>query len=104
MHVGDDHAHDGQALELLGEDLFPLGAAAVAGHTAVDHGPAVASAGAVIEAVAQQPEVDVVQRKGQAHAYPFDAWRHFQAAAGRGQFVCQRVVDFMFKQIHGGRR
>jgi hypothetical protein len=24
MHVGDDHAQDGQALELIGEHLFPL--------------------------------------------------------------------------------
>ena len=41
-------------------------------------------------AVTQQPEVDVVQRKGQAHAQPEHAGRHLGGLAGSRQVLAQR--------------
>src|SRR5690606_19293651 len=44
-------------------------------HAGVDHGPA----GLVVD----RPQVDVVQREGQRHAYPVHAGRHLDRAATR---------------------
>jgi hypothetical protein len=44
--------------------------------------------------VAQQPQVDVVQREGQGHADPAHAGRELDGGAGRGQGVAQRVLQF----------
>jgi hypothetical protein len=98
MHVGDDHAHDRQALQLGLEDLLPLGPRLVARDAAVDHGPALDAA----VVVAQQPEVDVVERERQPHPDPAHAGRHFEGLAGGGQGVAEGVVEFAFEQIHVG--
>ncbi|MCY1552667.1 hypothetical protein D9M68_890770 [compost metagenome] len=63
---------------------------------AVDHRPALDA----VDRVAQQPEVDVVQRKGQPHADPAHAGRDFQCFAGGGQGVAQGVVEFAFEEVH----
>ncbi|MNZ99383.1 hypothetical protein D3C78_1187040 [compost metagenome] len=101
MHVGDDDPYDGQPFELRGEDLFPLGTAGVSGHAAVDNGPAFALAAAVVETVAQQPEIDVVECERQPHANPLDAGSDLQAAARLGHELTKGVMDFVFKQVHG---
>jgi hypothetical protein len=55
-----------------------------------------------IDAVAQQPQVDVVQRKGQGHANPFNAGCHLQRATAVGQGVAQWVMELHFQFVHGG--
>jgi hypothetical protein len=96
VHVGDDDAQDRQALQLGLEDLLPLRARLGVVDAAVDHRPA----GHAVQGVAQQPEVDVVERKGQPHADPAHAGRHFHGFAGLGQRVAQGVVEFAFEEVH----
>ena len=93
VHVGDQHAQDGQAVQLVGKHLRPGGARFGVVDAGVDHRPAVAA----VDAVAQQPEVDVIQRKGQHHAQPLDARRHADGAALRRQLVGQGVVQGTFE-------
>jgi hypothetical protein len=50
----------------------------------------------VVHLIAQQPQVDVVQRKGQHHANPFNARCNFHGAALIGQSITQRVVELLF--------
>ena len=93
VHVGADHAQHRQALQFVGEDLIPMRARGRVGDAAVHDGPA---GGAVLH-IAQQPQVDVVQRKGQAHAQPSHAGCQFQRAAGLGQGAAQGIVQRTLK-------
>jgi hypothetical protein len=73
VHVRHDHAQYGQALQLGLENLLPLRTALGPVNAAVHHRPAFqvgALAAGIGQAVAQQPQVDMVQRKRQHHAYP----------------------------------
>src|SRR5215467_6655423 len=73
MEVGHEHAHDGLARELAGEELLPQLARRREPHARVDHGePAL---------VVEEPEVDVIQREGRRHADPADAGGDLQCAA-----------------------
>lgn len=67
MWVTSTHQH-GQALQFLCEHLFPVGARLGVVDAGVHHGPALAA----VDAVAQQPQIDVVEREGQLHAHPLD--------------------------------
>ncbi len=96
MHVGHDDAQNRQAFKLAGKNLLPLGFCFVPADAAVHHGPAVLP----VDLVPQQPQVDVVQRKRQAHAYPSDAGCHLQRAAGGRQNVAQGVEKLRFLCIH----
>ena len=96
VHVGDDDAQDRHALQLRLEHLLPLRARLVAGDAAVGHRPALDA----VDAVAKQPEVDVVEREGQPHADPAHAGRHFQGPAGLGERVAEGVVEFAFEEVH----
>ena len=98
VHVRDQYAQDRQALQFLPEDLLPLGSGLVVGDTGVDHCPAFAP----VQLVAQQPEVDVVQRKGQGHADPLHTGRDLDAAARLGQAVAQGVEQAGFELVAGG--
>jgi len=100
VHVGDDHTQDGQAVEFLIKHVFPLRTRFIAGDAAVHHRPALDA----VQRVAQQPEVDVVERKRQAHAQPLHARRHHQGAAGLGQRIALRVVQAGFERVFGGCR
>ena len=55
-------------------------------------------------AVAQQPEVDVVEREGQRHAQPAHAGCELERAAERRQLVGQGVVELGFVGLHGRLR
>lgn len=90
VHVRDDHAQHRQRVEPLREHTLPGVARRVAGDAAVDDGPAFA---AVVGAVAQQPEVDVVERERQPHAHPTQPRRDLEHRAGRRHRVGQRVVQ-----------
>jgi hypothetical protein len=98
VHVGHDDTQHRQTFQLVLEHLFPLRPGFVAGNAAVHHGPALAA----VQRVAQQPEVDVVQRERQHHADPLHARCHFQRAAWLGQGVGQRVVQAAFELVFGG--
>ena len=94
MWIGYAMASDfPQAVERLVEHLLPGGARFGVVDAGVDHRPAVAA----VDAVAQQPEVDVIQRKGQHHAQPLDARRDADGAALRRQLVGQGVVQGTFE-------
>ena len=97
VHVRDDHAQHRQALQLVGKDVFPLCPGLVARDAAVHHRPAVAA----VDAVAQQPQVDVVQRERQCHADPLDPRRHRQRAAGLRQGIAQGVMKPGFELVAG---
>ena len=71
VHVRHHDAQHRQAFQLARENGFPLRFRFVPGDTAVNDGPA----GLTVDLVTQQPQVDVVQRKGQTHANPADAGR-----------------------------
>jgi len=97
MHVGDDDAQNRQAVERLVKHLLPQRFDLIARHAAIDHRPAVAAS----DAVAQQPQVDVVQRKRQRHAQPPYAVGKLNRHAGRGQQLAPWVGQFLFVGIHG---
>jgi hypothetical protein len=92
VHVRDQHAQQRQPIQLAVEHLLPAGAGVGVVDAAVHRRPAVAA----VDAVAQQPQVDVVQRKRQRHAQPAHAGRHLQRGARRGQLVAQRVAQRIF--------
>ena len=96
MHVGDDDAQDRHALQLRLEYLLPLRPRLVPGDTAIDHRPALDP----VDAIAQQPEIDMVERKGQRHANPSHAGRHFERLANFGKGVAKGVVEFAFEEVH----
>jgi PAS domain-containing protein len=58
--------------------------------------------GRPVALVAAQPPVDVVKRKGQAHAQPSQARRQRQGAAGLGQLGAPGVMQGSFQGVHGG--
>ncbi len=95
VHVGDEHAQHRQAVELRREHLLPGSDGRRVRDAAVDDGPALSA----VEPVAQQPQVDVVERKRQLHAHPAHARRHLERNAGCGQGVAERVVEFGFPGI-----
>jgi len=72
------------------------------GDAAVDDRPALARPVRAVEPVAQQPQVDVVEREGQAHAQPAQAGRQLERVPGRRQRVAERVVQLLFEGVHGG--
>jgi hypothetical protein len=78
MKMGDDHALDRLADQLLCKDLLPAAARFIGGKTAIDDGPAVT--------VFQQPQVDVIEHKRQRHAQPPHAGRDVDNRAGRRRF------------------
>jgi hypothetical protein len=78
VHVGDQYAQDGQALQNVLFKLQPSFAGAGVVNAAVHSGPAFlhdTGLGGVWHAVTQQPQIDVVQGKRQTHAQPENAWR-----------------------------
>ncbi len=79
VHVGDDHAQHRQTLQFLRKQQFPLRPGFRGVNTAVHNAPA----GAAVNLVPQQPQVDVVQREGQSHADPFHAGGNHDATACR---------------------
>ena len=92
VHVGDDHAQHRQAVELVGEHLLPRRHRRRVGDAAIDDRPALDA----VLPVAQQPQVDVVERERQQHAHPAHARRDLERLAERGQGVAQRVFEFGF--------
>ncbi len=96
MAVRDDHAQHRQAVQVRVEDVFPVAADLVRGDPAVHHGPARLA----VEFVAQQPEIDVVERERQRHAQPPYAGRHLQVLARLGQRVGERIVELLFQCVH----
>ncbi|MOA45243.1 hypothetical protein D3C78_1676230 [compost metagenome] len=96
VHVGDQHAQHGQAFQFVLEDLFPQRLDLVARDAAVDDGPAVAA----VDVVAQQPEVDMIQRERQRHPDPFDALRHRMRAAGLGLKIGPGILKLLFVGVH----
>ena len=96
VHVRDDDAQHRQAAELVGEDLLPRVARRVVGDAAVDDGPA----GAAVDLVTQQPQVDVVERERQLHAHPAHARRDLERAADGGQRIAERVGELLFECVH----
>jgi hypothetical protein len=96
--VRAQHPDDRQTLELLGDHGLPVAAQLVGRDAAADQRPAVAAP----EGVAQQPEVDVVQREGQRHAQPVHARRDPDLAPGLGQRVCEGIAQLVLVRIHRG--
>ena len=68
------------------------------GDAAVHHRPAFAA----IEAIPQQPEVDVIQRERQRHPDPEDARRHFEARRRRRKLFAEGIVELGFEWIQCG--
>ncbi|MNN80202.1 hypothetical protein D3C81_1969130 [compost metagenome] len=89
--MGGDDAHDRQAFQLRCEYAFPGGTGGVVRDAAIDDGPAAHSATFAFEFIGQQPEIDVVEGEGQAHAQPLHAGHNLERAAN----VWQRVVKWI---------
>ena len=83
VHVGCDHAQHRQAVQTVGKHLAPLIAGLRVVQTAIDNRPALDA----INAVLQQPKVDVVQGKGQGHADPVHPLGNFQGLTHGGQGI-----------------
>ena len=96
VHVCGNHAQHRQAIEFIGKNGFPLGLGSVVVDTAIDNAPTLRAT----DLVTQQPQVDVVEHKGQRHAYPLDARRHGDAVAGVGEGVAQGVMQLQFQIVH----
>mmetsp|Transcript_53307 Transcript_53307/g.125313 ORF Transcript_53307/g.125313 Transcript_53307/m.125313 type:complete len:212 (-) Transcript_53307:768-1403(-) len=95
VKVRRHHAQHRQAVQAFGKHPLPVRPRVFAGDAAVDDGPALAA----VDAVTQQPQVDMVQRKRQAHAHPAHAGRQVQRLAGAGQDVTQGIVEFGFAGV-----
>ncbi len=95
MEVRDDQAQHRQAAQVAGKDLLPVRLRRLVADAAVDDRPALAA----VDLIAQQPEVDVVEREGQAHADPEHARRELQHAGGFRQGVAQGIAEFGFAEI-----
>lgn len=96
VHVRDQDAQDGQAFKLVLENVFPQRLDLVARDAAVDDGPAVAA----VDVVAQQPEVDMIQRERQRHADPFHAFGHRVRPAGLGLEIGPGILQLLFVGVH----
>ena len=79
MHMGDNHLMDRLAAHKAVKQLFPMGARAVHINTCIDNHPAIA--------IAQQPDIDVVQRIGQIHTRPKNAISHLNRRTDFRLFV-----------------
>ena len=98
MHVGDDDPQYGQAFQLGFKNLLPLRPGLISGNAAVHYGPTLTA----IQLITQQPQVDVVQCKGQRHADPLDPRGHFHRCTRRWHVVAVGVVEFLFECVHVG--
>ena len=104
VHVRDHHAQNRQTLHGAGHHLAPSFLRRRVGHAAIHHGPAVSNAGGRFLGVSQQPQIDVVQGKGQRHADPPNALCHLQSLARFGEGGAQRKAQGFFAcQQIGGR-
>jgi len=95
VHVGADHPQDGPMLKVLVPNLTPELAHLGRGHPGVDHRPALLA----VQFILDQPEVDVIQRKGQGHPKPENLVCDGGEAApwGDGQVG---IEDLRFKRVH----
>ena len=98
VHVRHDDTQNGQRLHELAENALPLGAGRGAVNAAIHHRPA----GHAIHLVSNQPQVDVIQGKGQFHPYPEHTGRHLQAQLRVRQRVVPGVVQFELVRVHAG--
>ncbi len=90
------HLQHRQAIQRLFEHGFPARTQFGLVDAAIDHCPAFTA----IDAIAQQPQIDVIQGERQAHADPAHTGRHVLRTAGLGQSVAPGVVQFVFQRIH----
>ena len=97
VHMGHDHPQYGQALEFSSKDLLPLFSCCFMADAAVDHAPALHA----VEFIAQQPKVDVVECKGQRHAYPFHPGSYRQGRTRFRQCLGKRVMQLFFQLVQG---
>ena len=74
MQMSNDDALHRPSREVVGEDLLPESLGDFATKAGIHDDPAVA--------VAQQPEIDVIEGKRQRHAQPVDAVGDLQQPAG----------------------
>ena len=96
VHVRDHHTQHGQALQFAVKNALPSLARGVVGDAAIHNRPTLAA----LDLIAQQPQVDVIQRKRQPHAQPAHAGSQFDGAARLGQRIAQGVVQLLFQFIH----
>ena len=97
VHVGHDHPPQRRALQVLVQHRLPM----LARHRVVDAAIHRGPAHHAIAHIAQQPQIDVVQGEGQAHAQPKHARGHLQGVARCRQLVAQGVVESVFEWRHG---
>ncbi len=102
VHVRRDDAQHRHAARLGREDLFPGLAGPFVGDAAIDHGPARRRFAKAVDLVAQQPQVDVVQRERQRHAQPAHAGGDLDAVAGFGPGIRPGVVRFLLRGVRLG--
>ena len=78
MEMGHQYARESPTADDFGEDFLPMGARFVQADAAVHRGPPLC--------VAQQPEIDVIERERQRHAQPVESRCDLANAAGSGRF------------------
>ena len=103
VHVRHDDPQNRQAFQLGRKNRLPLRFGFGPADAAIHRTPALdffTRRVRAIHLVAQQPEVDVVQRKRQAHAQPFDARGDLKRAAAGRKRLTQGVMELLFKVIH----
>jgi hypothetical protein len=96
MAMGREHTQQRLAGQGAGEQLLPGGAGRVGAGAAIDH----ARAGAVVDLVLEQPEVDVVERERQRHARPGQAGRDRVQRAGRWYRVAEGIGQLGLERVH----
>lgn len=88
MTMGGNDAGDRFAVQASGKNLFPTRAGFIIGNAAVDDGPA--------RAIFQQPQIDMIERKGQLHAQPKHARGDLLDRAGFGKELFKGIIQLRF--------
>ena len=96
VHVRHHHPQHRQSFELRAEDLLPQHLDLVTADAAVDDCPALAPR----DAIAQQPQVDVVEHERQWHPHPAHAGRKLHGAARFGHDVAHGILQLLLEGIH----
>ena len=99
MAMRDNHAQHRQPAERIVENLLPARLDLFVRNATVDHRPTLTP----IDAIAQQPQIDVIQRERQRHARPHHAGGHLPDRAAGRQGIAHRVVQLLLQSIHEAR-
>ena len=97
VHVRTNYPHEWQTFERGCFNLLPEPTDLFGSDSTINQRPAVAP----LKTVPQEPEMNVVERKGQGHAQPADSRGDFDQLGGAWQAFSEGVLEFQFVRMHG---